>query len=520
MHKKITAKKTKKLLSSDKEISLIDIREIGLHSNGHPFFSISIPYSVFEIELKKLVPNKNVIVIIIDQNDKLSEIACKQAEKLGYKNLFVLENGIKGWIDQGYKLFEGINVPSKAFGEMVELKNKTPCIKPASLAQKIKNKENILILDGRPFDEFKKMNIPKGICCPNMEMPVRIDKKIDKKTEIIVNCAGRTRSIIGTQNLINFGIHNNVKTLKNGTQGWFLSDLKLEKNQNRKLPLPKLKPNKTFTKKAVQLIKKFKLQKINFKQASNILKDKSRTTYLFDITTREKKYSNFNKRIRNTPGGQLIQATDKYIGVMNSQIILLDDGDLIRSTMTASWLKKMGFHAFIYDGDQTKLNNLLPKINSKNHVLKSNKIKFLFDQIYKEFRILDIRNSHSFKKSHIKKSTWLSRPNLRFIDLKTQKKILFVYDNLTKAKLIENDMKEKYNLDIYFYKFAEKDFHKFPKVLTTNSNYPKKTDCIDFVYHTHKRHSGNKNHAKKYLNWETNLIDKMDKEEIKKFIFQ
>ena len=92
--------------------------------------------------------------------------------------MFVLENGIKGWVDQGYKLFDGINVPSKAFGEMVELKNKTPYIKPATLAQKIKSKENIIILDGRPFDEFKKMNIPNGICCPNMEMPVRIEKKI------------------------------------------------------------------------------------------------------------------------------------------------------------------------------------------------------------------------------------------------------------------------------------------------------------------------------------------------------
>ena len=520
MHKKITAKKTKKLLSSNKEISLIDIRETGPHSNGHPFFSISIPYSVFEIELKKLVPNKKVMVIIFDQNDNLSEIAFKQAQKLGYKNLFVLENGIKGWVDQGYKLFDGINVPSKAFGEMVELKNKTPYIKPATLVQKIKSKENILILDGRPFDEFKKMNIPNGICCPNMEMPVRIEKKIDKKTEIIVNCAGRTRSIIGAQNLINYGINNKVKALENGTQGWFLSDLKLEQNQNRKLPLPKLKTNKTFTKKAAELIEKFKLQKINFKEASNILKDKSRTTYLFDITTREKKYSNFYKGIRNAPGGQLIQATDKYIGVMNSQIILLDDGDLIRSTMTASWLKKMGYHAFIYDGDQTKLANLLPKIDSKNHLLKSNKIKSLFDQIYIDFKILDIRNSHSFKKAHLKKSTWLSRSNLRFINLKTKKKLLIVYDNLTKAKLIENDIKEKYNFELYFYKFVENDFHKFPNILTTNTNYPKKTDCIDFVYHTHKRHSGSKNHAKKYLNWEMSLINKMDKEERKKFIFQ
>ena len=45
----------------------------------------------------------------------------------------------------------------------------------------------------------------------------------DPATRIIVNCAGRTRSIIGTQSLINAGIENPVSALRNGTIGWTLA---------------------------------------------------------------------------------------------------------------------------------------------------------------------------------------------------------------------------------------------------------------------------------------------------------
>ena len=83
------------------------------------------------------------------------------------------------------------------------------------------------------FEEYKKMSIPQSICCPNAELPYKISSIVkDTKTEIIINCAGRTRSIIGAQTLINFGIKNRVYALENGTQGWFLSDLKLDNNKN------------------------------------------------------------------------------------------------------------------------------------------------------------------------------------------------------------------------------------------------------------------------------------------------
>ena len=66
--------------------------------------------------------------------------------------------------------------------------------------------DDIVIVDGRTFAEFQKMSIPGGICCPNGELALRIGDLVpDPKTKIIINCAGRTRSIIGAQTLIDFG---------------------------------------------------------------------------------------------------------------------------------------------------------------------------------------------------------------------------------------------------------------------------------------------------------------------------
>ena len=189
------------------------------------------------------MPNKNVRIILIDNDNGISDLAAKQAEKLGYENIFILESGVNGWLNAGFKLFDGINVPSKTFGELVEHKYHTPSITPNELFNKQQQKKDIIILDGRPFEEYEKMSIPGSICCPNAEIPYKVSSLVkDAKTEIIVNCAGRTRSIIGAQALINFGIENKVYALENGTQGWFLSDLKLDYGKKNYLDL---EPNKT-----------------------------------------------------------------------------------------------------------------------------------------------------------------------------------------------------------------------------------------------------------------------------------
>src|SRR3546814_16488770 len=81
------------------------------------------------------------------------------------------------------------------------------------------------------------MNIPGAICCPNGELALRIGELApDPSTKVIINCAGRTRSIIGAQTLNNLGIPNEVYALANGTQGWYLAPLPLEHQSSRVYP--------------------------------------------------------------------------------------------------------------------------------------------------------------------------------------------------------------------------------------------------------------------------------------------
>ena len=59
------------------------------------------------------------------------------------------------------------------------------------------------------------------------------------ETLVVVTCAGRTRSIIGAQSLINAGLPNPVRALRNGTIGWTLAGRSLELRATRRLPAPR-----------------------------------------------------------------------------------------------------------------------------------------------------------------------------------------------------------------------------------------------------------------------------------------
>src|SRR5262249_13863963 len=43
---------------------------------------------------------------------------------------------------------------------------------------------------------------------------------------------------------------------------------------------------------------------------------------------------------------ELMQATDQYVGTLGSRIVLVDDKE-VRAVMTASWLRQMGWDAFV-----------------------------------------------------------------------------------------------------------------------------------------------------------------------------
>jgi rhodanese-related sulfurtransferase len=167
MPAEIDAPTLKAWLSDGREIALFDVREHGQYGTGHPFFSVPLPYSRFEIELPKLAPNAAVRVALCDDGDGVAGRAAARAAALGYRNVFVLAGGAKAWGEAGYTLYAGVNVPSKVFGELVEHRRHTPRVSAQDIVSMGAAKEDFVIVDGRPFVEYRKMNIPGGICCPN-----------------------------------------------------------------------------------------------------------------------------------------------------------------------------------------------------------------------------------------------------------------------------------------------------------------------------------------------------------------
>jgi rhodanese-related sulfurtransferase len=261
----------------------------------------------------------------------------------GYTDLAVLKGGVAAWRAAGFELFTGVNVPSKAFGEFVEHVCETPRIGAGELKAKLDAGEDIVVLDSRPMSEYRVMNIPGADDCPGAELVYRVHEVVKRpETLVVVNCAGRTRSIIGAQSLINAGLPNRVVALKNGTMGWHLAGFELEHGAARHAPAPGEAALARARAAAARVAARFGVKTISAAELEQLRRDATRTLYCFDVRSPEEYREGHLPGFASAPGGQLVQATDRYAAVRNARIVLADS-DGVRATMTGSWLLQMGW---------------------------------------------------------------------------------------------------------------------------------------------------------------------------------
>ena len=336
---RISAKRVTELLAAGGELALLDAREQGVHYRGHPFFACSLPLSRLEMMAEDLVPRRGAPIVFFDGGEGLAQEAQKRLTRFGYTDVSVLEGGCDAWREAGGELFSGVNVPSKAFGEFVEHQYETPRIPAQELEGYLKGGKKLVILDSRPFEEYHRMSIPGGIDAPGAELAWRVhDLAPDPDTLVVVNCAGRTRSIIGCQSLRNAGIPNPVVALKDGTMGWELAGLSVERGSTRVAPAPSEEGRRKARAAAQRVAERFKVRFISREEVAQ----EGRTLYLLDVRSREEFEAKHIVGSRHAPGGQLVQATDEYIGVRNARVVLIDP-ERVRAVMTASWLNQMSW---------------------------------------------------------------------------------------------------------------------------------------------------------------------------------
>jgi rhodanese-related sulfurtransferase len=198
-----------------------------------------VPLSRLELKFARLVPRKGTRIVLVDDNDGLAARAAAVLAENGYSDVAILDGGNAAWAAAGYELFSGVYVPSKAFGEFIEHDCDTPNITADELAALNRDRAAMVIHDSRPLDEFVRVSIPTATNAPGAELVLRArDMAPSPDTLVVINCAGRTRSIIGAQSLINAGLPNKVVALRNGTMGFTLAGHTCDSGKTGQAPRP------------------------------------------------------------------------------------------------------------------------------------------------------------------------------------------------------------------------------------------------------------------------------------------
>jgi len=524
--KSISARELKSMLHDGSEIAVLDVREEGVFAKRHLLLAASAPLSRIEVRAPPLVPRRATRIVICDGNEGLAQRAAGELAQHGYLDVMVLAGGVDAWAAAGYELYSGINVPSKAFGEFVEHQENTPRMAAQEIKARLDAGENIVILDSRPLAEYRKMSIPGGIDCPGAELVYRVHDIVPSPdTLVVVNCAGRTRSIIGAQSLINAGIRNRVVALKDGTMGWHLAGFKLARQQNLLAPQPSAAGLAQAKQAAARIAKRFGVRTIDVATIAEFARETDRRTlYLFDVRSPEEYAAGHLHSTVNAPGGQLVQATDAFAATRNARMALIDDHG-VRATMTASWLIQMGWKDVFVVRDALKSGPLyqgLPAAevlgleNINCDYLSARDLKRELDA--GNVTVVDFDTSLRYRDGHIP-GAWLAlRANLEDNLRKVSPARLLVLTSLDGiiARLAAPEVARLQQAPVKVLQGGTDAWRAAGLPLATGMEHIADT-TDDVWYRPYDRTANVEKAMQDYLNWEVDLVKQIERDDDVKF---
>lgn len=500
------------------EVAIIDIRTEQIFSRAHMLWANSVPLSCIEIDILDRVPRLNTAVILCSGDagdDKYISRAASKLATLGYSNISYLKDGLKGWADAGFEVFSGVNVPSKAFGEFVEHTYDTPRLPAAELKRMLDEGDDVVVLDSRPMPEYNVMNIPTGVDVPGAELALRVhDLAPNPNTKVVVNCAGRTRSIIGCQSLKNAGIPNDVVALENGTMGWQLAGFEL--GQGNTATYDALTPSglEKALKCANGVKERFGVQMVDASTLQQWQTEGDRTTYVLDVRAPDEFTQAHIPGSRSAPGGQLVQATDRFVGTLGARIVCVDDNS-VRATMTASWLVQIGWDVYVLEpgtaemsasGEHEPTMPEIPNVPSLN----ATELAARMIQVH----LIDLNDSVSHRRNHIPGSHFAIRANLpkNLEALSSDRPIVLTSKDGTMAKFAAADLKESgFDREVMVLEGGNKAWKAGG--LPMKSGFADNLDPpVDVWFKPYDNDEAQEDAMKEYLSWEINLVAQIERD--------
>jgi rhodanese-related sulfurtransferase len=409
------------LMASGAPHAVLDLRERGAYQRGHIFRATLLPRRELEFRLPALVPSPAVPIVLVDEDGTLVAPARPTLAAMGYRDVRALDGGLAAWRAAGRPIVQGVNVPSKVFGEQALHHWKTPEIAPKELAERIARRDDMVIVDSRTPEEYHRACVPGAISVPGGELVFRIlDLVKSPEQTIVVHCGGRTRSYIGAESLRRMGLPNPIVALKNGTMGWDLAGLTLERGATRGTPTVSPRSRAAAALVAKRVAAEDGVRFVTPDELTALLAGRAeRAVYLLDVRTREEYGAGHIAGAVWSPGGQTVQATDEYVAVRAGTIVLACDG-FARATLTAAWLKRMGFPdvavlsgglpAWTEAGGAVETGHPSPPpfgYEAARAAVPSVRPGDLGDAV-----VIDVDTSDAYTRGHVPGATWVCRSRL------------------------------------------------------------------------------------------------------------
>lgn len=502
-------------LDDEREIALVDIREEGEFGLSHPLHAINVPYSTLERDIGTPVPRLATRIVLIDDGVRgLAARAARRLAALGYSDVAVLDGGVLAWRDAGQTLFEGVNVPSKAFAEFVELAYHTPQLDPQELHARREADARVVVLDCRTAEEFERFHVPGALSAPGAELLHRVEAYTDDPARtIVISCAGRTRGIIGAQALINAGVRNPVFALRGGTQAWRRAGFALESGA-KPAALAESAPGEAAQARAQSLAERFGVRWIDRAQLREWQADESRTTHVFDVRTEVEYLAGHLAGSVHAPGGQLVQTTDRWIGTRHARAVLVDE-QRTRAIVTAHWLAQLGIDVYVlrdpFDGVSLARGHdgvAAARLESLREQQTWIAPEAAAEALNAGAAGFVAGSSGAYRKSHPAGTQWANRARLDgLLDTLREKQAAVIFgDDDTIAALLALDLRERLpQARIEVVRGGAAAWRAAGLPVEATQEHPLDEARIDFLFWAHDRHKGNVAAISKYLAWEEQL---------------
>lgn len=515
------------MLCDGGEIAFVDVREAGQFGLGHMLQAVSAPYSRLELKIAGLVPNPRVRLVLVDQADGVAARAARRLQSLGYDDIYILAGGANAWAQEGFELFEGMHVPSKAFGEILAEENHTPMIAPAELARRMAEGGRSVLLDIRPYGEYHHQTVPGAVNCPGAELVYRIADLVgDETTPVVVTCAGRTRGIIAAELLRWSGLKNPVLALKDGTMGWYKAGFDLSYGETARFGGRSPAATDWSWQAASRMAEDFSVPSLTLKQLNAWRADRTRTLYVLDVREPTEYEAGHLKASTSAPGGQLIQATDNWVGVRGARLVLVDD-DGVRATATAVMLRAMGLDAHVLRGGLDAASGPVERGNPPSSRAPERAPRIGARELAQatagrpgQVAIVDVGTSSAYREAHLPGAVWCPRPLLDRLALDEGTEMVVVSaDNEDMADLAAADLRETTGVETKVLAGGNSGWIEAGLASEVSPDRPTDGERIDFLFWAHDRHQGNLQSIDTYLGWEGTLPDRVrsDAERLRAF---